>query len=88
MSETPMSGTSNNPNNPNSPSNETMLTVSEVATRLRVSDESVYRLVRSGALKALRISGLWRIPSESLDNFIHRIVHSAPASSESKTEDK
>jgi len=47
-----------------------VLTVAEVAEQLRISDESVYRLVRTGRLHSVRIGGLWRIPQESLDRFL------------------
>lgn len=47
-----------------------VLTVGEVAAKLRVSDESVYRLVRTGQLRSVRIGGLWRIPQEALDSFL------------------
>lgn len=47
-----------------------LLTVKEVAGLLRVSDESVYRLCRTGRLGATRIGGLWRIPRESVDKLL------------------
>jgi len=47
-----------------------MLTVREVAEQLRVSDESVYRLVRRGQLRANRVGYLWRIPREALAEFL------------------
>jgi len=43
-----------------------LLTVGEVATRLRVSRATNYRLVQAGALPALRISNSIRIPLEAL----------------------
>ena len=43
-----------------------LLTVREVAARLRVSRATVYRLVRSGALPVLRISNAIRIPAGAL----------------------
>jgi len=43
-----------------------LLTVREVADRLRVSRATVYRLVQAGALPVLRISNSIRIPAGSL----------------------
>jgi excisionase family DNA binding protein len=44
-----------------------LLTVSEVAGRLRVSRATVYRLVQAGALPVLRISNSIRVPEDALD---------------------
>ena len=48
-----------------------LLTAREAAGLLRISDESVYRLCRSGKLGAIRIGGLWRIPREAVDLILH-----------------
>ncbi|MCJ7795967.1 MAG: helix-turn-helix domain-containing protein [Thermoleophilia bacterium] len=47
-----------------------LLTVREVAARLRVSRATVYRLVRAGALPTLRISNSIRVPKEALEQAI------------------
>ena len=43
-----------------------LLTVREVADRLRVSRATVYRLVQAGALPVLRVSNSIRIPETAL----------------------
>jgi excisionase family DNA binding protein len=43
-----------------------LLTVREVAARLRVSRATAYRLVQAGALPALRVSNSIRIPATAL----------------------
>jgi excisionase family DNA binding protein len=43
-----------------------LLTVGEVATRLRVSRATVYRLVRLGSIPALRVSNSIRISADAL----------------------
>ena len=43
-----------------------LLTVREVADRLRVSRATVYRLVQAGALPVLRVSNSIRIPEGAL----------------------
>lgn len=47
-----------------------LLTVKEVAEMLRISDESVYRLCRSGRLRTTRIGWQWRIPQEAVDELL------------------
>jgi excisionase family DNA binding protein len=41
-------------------------------SRLQVVDETVYRYIKSGKLRAIRIGGLWRVPSDALDEFLRR----------------
>jgi len=43
-----------------------LLTVGEVAARLRVSRATVYRLVRLGGIPALRVSNAIRIPADAI----------------------
>jgi len=47
-----------------------LLTIKEVQDRLNVSDESVYRLIRSGKLEAIRVGNLWRVSEEALQEFL------------------
>lgn len=47
-----------------------LLTVQEVAEMLRVSNMTVYRLVRSGELRALQIGKSYRLREEDVDAFI------------------
>ncbi len=46
-----------------------LYTTQEVADILRVSRRTVYRLIKSGKLKAVMI-GQWRIKAEDLDKFL------------------
>lgn len=43
-----------------------VLTVSECAAVLRVSDDTVLRKIKSGELEATKIMGHWRIAKEHL----------------------
>lgn len=47
-----------------------VLTVSEVAERLRVSELTVYRLIRVREIPAYKVGALWRIDEEDLENYI------------------
>ena len=46
------------------------MTVSEVATSLRVSTMTVYRLINGGELPAARIGRSFRVRIEDLDAFV------------------
>ena len=46
------------------------MTVSEVATSLRVSTMTVYRLINGGELPAARIGRSFRVRTEDLDTFV------------------
>ncbi len=43
-----------------------MLSVQEVAKKLKVSDETVRRMVRRGELSGRKVGSLWRIDSEAV----------------------
>ena len=47
-----------------------LLTVREVADSMRVSTMTVYRLIRSGALPAIRVGKHFRIRAQELDAFL------------------
>jgi excisionase family DNA binding protein len=46
------------------------LTVAEVASELRVSNMTVYRLINSGALPAVRIGRSFRLRQEDVDAYL------------------
>ena len=47
------------------------LTVAEVAAMLRVSNMTVYRLINSGAVKAIRIGKSYRIEEAEVDRYLN-----------------
>lgn len=47
-----------------------MLTIKEVAEYLSVHEKTIYRLVKSGELPALRVGGQWRFEKKVLDAWI------------------
>ncbi len=58
-----------------------LLTVSEVAERLRVSVASIYEMVRSGKLRSMRLGpnrGAIRIRPEELDRYLAAVEHQPP----------
>jgi excisionase family DNA binding protein len=50
--------------------NTRFLTVGEVAALLRVSNMTVYRLINSGEMPAVRIGRSFRLRSEDLDRYV------------------
>lgn len=49
-----------------------LLTVAEVAATLRLSKMTVYRMVKSGALPALKVGRSVRVPAQVVDDFLRR----------------
>jgi excisionase family DNA binding protein len=48
------------------------LTVAEVASVMRVSKMTVYRLVHSGELPAVRVGRSFRVPEDAVNDYLHR----------------
>jgi excisionase family DNA binding protein len=46
------------------------LTVAEVAGMLRVSSMTVYRLIKAGDIRALRVGKSYRVPEEEIDRYL------------------
>ena len=46
------------------------LTVAEVATAMRVSKMTVYRLVHSGELPAVRVGRSYRVPEQAVHTYL------------------
>jgi excisionase family DNA binding protein len=53
-----------------SPDGSAYVTVAEVAQHLRVSNMTVYRLINSGELPALRIGKSYRLRGEDVDRYL------------------
>ena len=51
-----------------------LLTVAEVAAALRVSNMTVYRLIRNGALPSTRVGRGYRIWEDAVDTYLGRSV--------------
>ncbi len=48
------------------------LTVAEVAALMRVSKMTVYRLVHSGDLPAVRVGRSFRVPEDAVNEYLQR----------------
>jgi len=53
------------------------LTVAEVATRMRVSKMTVYRLVHSGEVEAVRVGRSFRVPEPAVDEYLRKSYYQA-----------
>lgn len=53
---------------------ETLLTAAEVAEQLRVSTMTVYRLIRSGELPAVRVGRNYRVRDPDLEAYLQAQV--------------
>lgn len=49
---------------------DTLLTAAEVADQLRVSTMTVYRLIKSGELAAVRVGRNYRVRRNDLDDYL------------------
>jgi excisionase family DNA binding protein len=67
-----MTTTQSNPAR-NNPMTEKLLTVAEVAARMRVSKMTVYRLVRSGALNGVRFGRSYRVPETAVEQYLDSV---------------
>ncbi len=56
---------------------KTLMTVSEVATHLRVSKMTVYRLIKVGQLPAVRVGRGYRIKTQAVNKYLSK--ESTPA---------
>lgn len=59
------------------PSSLKFLTVAEVAAQMRVSKMTVYRLVHSGQLEAVRVGRSFRVPEHVLEEYLARSFYQA-----------
>jgi excisionase family DNA binding protein len=55
----------------------TFLTVAEVAAMMRVSKMTVYRLVHSGELPAVRVGRSFRVPAEAVGTYLRDSFYEA-----------
>jgi excisionase family DNA binding protein len=47
-----------------------LMTVAEVAAIMRVSKMTVYRLVHSGEIEAIRVGRSFRVPKQAVDQYL------------------
>jgi excisionase family DNA binding protein len=50
------------------------LTAGEVATIMRISKMTVYRLIHNGELEAIRVGRSFRVPEFAVNNYLRAVV--------------
>ncbi|MET4134945.1 helix-turn-helix domain-containing protein [Pseudarthrobacter sp. PvP090] len=63
------------------------LTIAEVAAAMRVSKMTVYRLVKSHAIAAVRVGRSFRVPEEAVNDYIRRATEPATQDQGDDTKD-
>ena len=48
------------------------MTVEEVANYLRVTEKTIYRLLRQGKIPATKVGNQWRFDTNSIDEWLQR----------------
>jgi excisionase family DNA binding protein len=64
-------------NKPGDISDSTFLTVAEVAAMMRVSKMTVYRLVHSGEMPAVRVGRSFRVREEDANDYLKNSFYNA-----------
>jgi excisionase family DNA binding protein len=65
------------PNQPGDLSESRFLTIAEVASMMRVSKMTVYRLVHGGELPALRVGRSFRVLEEDVNEYLRKSFYNA-----------
>jgi acetyl-CoA synthetase len=53
---------------------EPLLTIAEVAEKLRVTTKTVRQWLQRGQMRGIKAGKLWRIPESAIDEFLKRPV--------------
>lgn len=51
-----------------------VMTLEELCEYLKIGRNNAYLLLRSGAIKAVRIGRVWRIPYKAVQSFLHHTM--------------
>jgi len=65
------------PNHPGDLAESKFLTIAEVASMMRVSKMTVYRLVHGGDLPALRVGRSFRVLEEDVNEYLRKSFYDA-----------
>lgn len=65
------------PNYPGDMSDVVFLTIAEVASKMRVSKMTVYRLVHNGELPAVRVGRSFRVTEDDVNEYLRKSFYNA-----------
>ena len=63
------------------PDNDEILTLTEIAGYLKVSEKTILRMVQSGQFPGVKVSNQWRFVRAIVDDWLSSRMHSAPTAS-------
>lgn len=63
------------------PDNDEILTLTEIAGYLKVSEKTILRMVQSGQFPGVKVSNQWRFVRAIVDDWLSARMHSAPTAS-------
>jgi PTS system nitrogen regulatory IIA component len=64
-----------------SPDNDEILTLTEIAGYLKVSEKTILRMVQSGQFPGVKVSNQWRFVRAIVDDWLSTRMHAAPTTS-------
>jgi excisionase family DNA binding protein len=53
----------------------TIVTVEEMMELLNIGKNTAYKLLENGEVKAFRLGNKWKVPRESINNYIHEKIY-------------
>jgi len=62
--------------------NSEIMNIKEVAEFLQLKEQTVYRLVQTGKIPALKIGGQWKVKKSHLDKMFDNILDKAMANNQ------
>ena len=63
------------------PDKDEILTLTEIAGYLKVSEKTILRMVQSGQFPGVKVSNQWRFVRAIVDDWLSARMHSAPTTS-------
>ena len=52
-----------------------LLTIAEVAERLKLTPQTIYKMIKDRTLPAIRVGAQWRIPEQKIQEWIDAQAH-------------
>lgn len=54
---------------------DNLLTIAEVAERLKLTPQTIYKMIKDKTLPAIRVGSQWRIPEEKIQEWLDAQTH-------------
>ena len=56
-------------------SEQTLISVEDLCSILKIGKNSAYKLIKSGKIQCFRIGRIWKIPKDSIDKYIDEKIN-------------